>query len=160
MTTSLPYSHPAKLVLIDDDPSMVRLLASIIHRSFRHEIEMQPYSDPALAQDCLERELADIVVTDLEMPEINGLTILRIAKRRNPCAQVLLVTGHSSVNALLEALEHGASDYLLKPVDEASFLQLIGDALARVVRWRKALAGTLSASANAAKVSFAYHTHR
>jgi len=147
MTTSLPPSRPAKLVLIDDDPSMVRLLARIIERAFRQEIEMQPYSDPALAQDHLERELVDIVVTDLEMPEINGLNILRIAKSRNPCAQVLLVTGHSSVRALLEALEHGASDYLLKPVDEASFLQLIGDAMARVTRWRTALAGTLSAGA-------------
>jgi DNA-binding NtrC family response regulator len=144
MTTSLIPSHPANLVLIDDDPAMVRLLTSIIRRSFHHDIEMQPYSDPTLALDCLEQELIDIVVSDLEMPEINGLEILRLAKRRNPCAQVLLVTGHSSVNALLEALEHGASDYLLKPVDEASFLHLIGDALARVSRWREALAGTLS----------------
>jgi DNA-binding NtrC family response regulator len=144
MTTSLSPSHPAKLVLIDDDRAMVRLLAAIIHRSFRHDIEMQTYSDPALAQDCLERDLVDIVVTDLEMPQINGLEILRIAKSRNPCAQVVLVTGHSCVDALLEALEHGASDYLLKPVDKALFLQLIGDALARVARWREALAGTLS----------------
>jgi DNA-binding NtrC family response regulator len=145
-TNSLSPSHPARLVLIDDDPALVRLLTAITRRSFRHDIEMQPYSDPTLARDCLERELIDIVVTDLEMPEINGLEILRLAKRRNPCAQVLLVTGHSSVNALLEALEHGASDYLLKPIDEKSFLQLVGDALARVVRWREALAGTLSAS--------------
>jgi DNA-binding NtrC family response regulator len=145
-TTSFSTSHPAKLVLIDDDPAMVRLLASILRRSFRHDIEMQPYSDPALALDYLERELVDIVVTDLEMPEIDGLEILRVAKSRNPCAQVLLVTGHSSVNALLEALEYGASDYLLKPVDEMSFLQRIGDALARVVRWREALAGTLNAT--------------
>jgi len=91
MTTSFPFPS-VKLVLIDDDPAMVRLLAGIIHRSYRHDIEMQPYSDPALAQDCLERELADIVVTDLEMPEINGLEILRLAKSRNPCTQVLLVT--------------------------------------------------------------------
>jgi DNA-binding NtrC family response regulator len=153
MTTSLSPCHPAKLVLIDDDPAMVRLLASIIHRSYRHDIEMQPYSDPALAQNYMERELVDIVVTDLEMPEISGLEILRIAKSRNPCAQVLLVTGHSSIIALLEALEHGASDYLLKPVDEASFLQLIGDALARVIRWREALAGTLSSSTSDAEVT-------
>ena len=147
MIKSLSRCQPAKLILLDDDPCMVRLLANIIHRSFRHEIEMQPYSDPALARDCLERELIDIVVTDLDMPEINGLEILRITKRRNPCAQVLLVTGHSSVPALLDALEYGASDYLLKPVEEMSFLQLIGDALSRGSRWREALAGTLSASA-------------
>jgi DNA-binding NtrC family response regulator len=139
----LSCSHPAKLVLIDDDPAMVRLLATVIHRSFRHDIEVQPFSDPVLARDYLERELADMVVTDLEMPGVDGLQILRTAKSRNPCAQVLLVTGHSSVDALLQALEHGASDYLLKPVDEASFLQLIRDALTRVSRWRKALAGTL-----------------
>jgi DNA-binding NtrC family response regulator len=142
--TSLLVSRPAKLVLVDDDPSMVRLLARIIDRSFRNDIEMRPCSDPVLAQDYLERELVDIVVTDLEMPEIDGLRILQIAKSRNPCAQVLLMTGHSSVDALLEAMEHGASDYLLKPVEEAPFVRLIGDAMARVARWRNALAGTLT----------------
>ncbi len=155
MTTSFSLSRPARLVLIDDDPAMVRFLTCIIHRSYRYDIEMQPYSDSALAQDCLERELVDIVVTDLEMPAVNGLEILRIAKRRNPCAQVLLMTGHSSVPALFEALEHGASDYLLKPVDEASFVQRISDCLVRVGRWRNALAGTLGAGARDAKLSFA-----
>jgi DNA-binding NtrC family response regulator len=144
MTTSLPYPNPIKLVLIDDDPSMVRCLASIIHRAFHDDIEMLSFSEPTIAQDYLERELVHIVVTDLEMSQIDGLALLRMAKHRNPCAQVLLVTGHSSVDALLAALEYGASDYLLKPIDEALFIQLIRDALARVSRWQKALAGTLS----------------
>jgi DNA-binding NtrC family response regulator len=147
--------HPAKLVLIDDDLAMVRLLAAIIHSSFQQQIEIQPYSDPGEAREHLERNLADIVVTDLEMPGIDGLEILRIAKGRNPCAQVLLITGNSSVDALLEALEHGASDYLLKPVDKASFLQLVADALARVTRWRKALHGTLGATLGGPKATLA-----
>jgi DNA-binding NtrC family response regulator len=155
MVSPSTASHPARLVLIDDDLAMVRLLATVIHGSFPQEIEVQSFSDPVLARKHLERELADIVVTDLEMPGIDGLEILRIAKSRNACAQVLLVTGNSSVSALLEALEHGASDYILKPVDKTSFLQLIGDALARVSRWRKALAGTLGATLGHAKAPLA-----
>lgn len=135
-----------KLLLVDDDPAMVRLLAKIIDRSFGSKMEMQSLTDATQAQAAIENGLIDILVTDLEMPGINGLRLLRCAKRRNALTQVLLLTGHSSLDSLTDALELGASDYLLKPFDQAELVVLLEQAEERVERWRQALAGTFDAA--------------
>jgi DNA-binding NtrC family response regulator len=133
-----------RLLLVDDDPSMVRLLATIIDRSFGDQIEMQSLTNPTEARDVIEKNVIDILVTDLEMPGINGLGLLRHAKRKNALTQVLFMTGNSSLDALTDALELGATDYLLKPMDQAELVELLEQAQKRVQRWRQALAGTLT----------------
>jgi DNA-binding NtrC family response regulator len=138
------FAAPPKLLLVDDDPMIVRLLTRVIQRSLPGEIEVQSSSDPAATLCLLERELFDIVVTDLEMPGVSGLEILNCAKKWNPCTQVFFVTGHTTVDALTEAMERGATDYLLKPLDQAELLDVVREALKRCRRWRKALAGTLA----------------
>ena len=59
------------------------------------------------------------------MPGPGGLELLRCAKRRNPCTQVLFLTGRSTLEALTDALELGATDYLLKPLDQAELISLV-----------------------------------
>ena len=98
-------SHTTKLLLVDDDPSMVRLLTRLIDRSFGNRMELHFLTDPKEARQWIEQNLIDILVTDLEMPGVNGLELLRCVKRKNPCAQVLFVTGHSTLEALTDALE-------------------------------------------------------
>jgi len=137
-------NRPTKLLLIDDDPGMVRLLTKIIEREFDGEIELASLTDPSEARRRIENQVVEILVTDLEMPNVNGLELLRCAKRRNASTQVLFITGNSTLDALTDALELGASDYLLKPVDQAQLIKLVGDAQERLLRWREALAGTLS----------------
>jgi len=133
------------LLLVDDDPSMVRLLNKIIERQFEDEIELMSLTDPKEARRQIEAQIVDILITDLEMPGVNGLELLRCAKRRNPCTQVLFMTGHSTLDALTDALELGATDYLLKPLDQMHLIKLVGDAQERLLRWREALVGTLRA---------------
>ena len=72
----------------------------------------------------------------------DGLELLQCAKRRNACTQVLFMTGHSTQEALLVALERGASDYLLKPVDQTELIELLKQSYQRQRRWKKALLGT------------------
>jgi len=135
-----------KLLLVDDDPSMVRLLTKIIEREFAGTIQVTSLVDPAEAKERIEKEVVDILVTDLEMPGIDGLELLQSAKHRNACTQVLFMTGHSTLDALTKALELGATDYLLKPLDQSQVVKLVGDAQERLLRWREALAGTLSSA--------------
>ncbi len=137
----------SRLLLVDDDPSIVRLLTTIIQRSLGDQIEVHASTDPAEAMRCLENNLIDILITDLEMPGIDGLGLLRAAKRANALTQVLFITGHSTLDALSDALELGATDYLLKPLDQAELLDLLGQSLRRLLRWKQALAGTLAARA-------------
>ncbi len=142
------FNTKTRLLLVDDDPAMIRLLARVIDRSFGEEIELHSLTDPAEARDAIERNLIDILVTDLEMPGTNGLSLLRCAKRRNALTQVLFITGHSSLAALSDALDLGATDYLLKPLDQTELVELLQQAQKRIRRWREALAGTFNARGN------------
>jgi DNA-binding NtrC family response regulator len=139
-------NHPTKLLLVDDDPSMVRLLTRIIDRSFGNRVQLRSLTDPEEAHRWIEDDVVDILVTDLEMPGVDGLELLRCTKRRNPCAQVLFITGHSTLEAIIGALELGATDYLLKPLDQAELIAFVEDAEKRLRRWRGSLAGTLAAA--------------
>ncbi len=139
--------HLTTLLLVDDDPAMVRLLTKIIDRSFGNRMQLHSLTDPRAARQWIEQNLVDILVTDLEMPGVNGLELLRWAKRKNPCAQVLFITGHSTLASLTDAMELGATDYLLKPLDQAELIALVEDADSRLRRWRTALAGTVGSRA-------------
>ena len=79
------------------------------------------------------------------MPGTNGLGILRCARAGTPSPRSFFITGHSSLDALSDALELGATDYLLKPLDQAELVELLEQAQKRVQRWRHALAGTFNA---------------
>jgi DNA-binding NtrC family response regulator len=132
------------LLVVDDDPSIIRLMVRVVDSHFGNVVKLRALTDPSVARDALEKGLVDVLVTDLEMPGVDGLELLRTAKRRNPLTQVLFITGRSSLDALLEALESGATDYLLKPLDVDTLVRLLRQSEERVQRWREALAGTLT----------------
>ena len=135
-------SHSPVLLLVDDDPSILRLLQHAVEKSFGDQVRVEAFDDPAAAIERIEAGGIDVLLSDLEMPGIGGLEVLRQAKCRHAHCQVIMLTGHSSQQALLEAMELGASDYLLKPFDKDQLTELVGQALARRVRWQRALAGT------------------
>jgi len=140
----------ATLLMVDDDPSMVRLVTKIIERGIRN-IKIESLTDPAAALARIDRGGVSILLTDLDMPEVNGLELLRAAKARNASTQVLFLTGQSRHAALFEALELGASDYILKPVDKQELLDLLGQSLARHQRWQKAILTGATISAQGKK---------
>ena len=133
--------HP-KLLLVDDDPDMVRLLTSVISCAADVDFDVESLTDPVDARNRIDEGGIDILVTDLEMPGVDGLELLQCAKRRNAATQILFMTGHSTQESLLAALEYGASDYLLKPVNQLELLALLRHAYERQQRWKQALLGT------------------
>jgi DNA-binding NtrC family response regulator len=145
-----PLSNASTLLVVDDDPSMVRLLVKVIERAMGDDVVVESFTDPVAAWRRIDEGNVDILLSDLEMPGYDGLELLRSAKRRNAFTQVLLLTGKSKQEALLDALEIGATDYLLKPVDQKQLLELLDEANRRLRRWREALAATWQ-SASAAR---------
>ncbi len=136
-------SHRQKLLVIDDDDAQVRLLTRIVSKSFVDRFEMTALTDAQEACRWIEEFGPDLVITDLEMPGASGLDVLRTTKRRNPAAQVLMLTGCSSAQALLDALEFGATDYLLKPLVPDELVDLLQQSTARIERWQLALTDTM-----------------
>lgn len=105
-----------KMLLIDDDQGVLLPLARLIGRAFEDRIELTVLSDPAAALLWIERNSPDLVVTDLEMPGIDGFAILECARSHNPSAQVVIHSGHVSEEALSRALTLEAARYVPKHV--------------------------------------------
>ena len=135
-----------RLLLVDDDPQVLRLIDHILRKASGDQIHIESLDNATEALARLSRGGIDILLTDLEMPGPRGIDLLRHAKQINPCCQVILLTGNSTSQSLLDALELGATDYLLKPVDQAELIALVEQAQLRGNRWRRALAGTWRSS--------------
>jgi two-component system NtrC family sensor kinase len=106
-----------KLLLIDDEEDIVKVLSMSL-RSDGYQVLTALSGDEGL--EIFQKELPDIVLTDLKMPGIDGLEVLRRSKTINPDAEVIVITGHGDMDSAIESLRYGASDFINKPVrDEA-----------------------------------------
>jgi DNA-binding NtrC family response regulator len=83
------------------------------------------------ALNALEREPYDVVLLDLRMPEMDGMSVLRMIRSKWPEAEVVVITGYPSIETAKEAVRLGACDYLAKPVAPAEVIHAARGALAR-----------------------------
>ncbi len=111
-----------KLLLVDDEPDILRVL-SISLKADGYDVRTAPGGEEALAIFSTERP--DIVITDIKMPGMNGIEVLREVKKIDQETEVIIITGHGDIEAAIEALKYGASDFINKPVrDEALSIAL------------------------------------
>ncbi len=104
-----------KIVILEDERENLQSLTRALEKV---GYEVKGFQDPAQGLDYLRGgEGVDIVVTDLKMPKIDGIEVLRQVKKNDPSVAVLLVTAFGSVESAVEAMKVGADDYLSKPVD-------------------------------------------
>jgi two-component system, NtrC family, response regulator AtoC len=102
-----------RALVIDDDPHNVEALTRLVQRE---GFVTSSARSVAEARERLQEQTPDLVFTDLVLPDGSGMDVLKEVHRTLP-AQVILVTGHASVDSAVEALRAGASDYLVKPID-------------------------------------------
>ncbi|MBI3864922.1 MAG: sigma-54-dependent Fis family transcriptional regulator [Planctomycetia bacterium] len=106
---------PVRVLIVDDDESHAQAVADSLERQGRYECTVA--STGARGASLIESESFDIVITDLKMSDVDGLAILRKTKEELPDAEVILLTGHGSINSAVTAMQHGAYTYLTKPLD-------------------------------------------
>ena len=102
-----------KILVVDDEPYMTELIERLV-------LENTPYAasaanHPEQVLPLLERELYNLVFLDLRMPGMDGMSLLKEIKRRHPQIDVIIVTAYGTVGTAVEALQHGASDFVTKP---------------------------------------------
>jgi two-component system response regulator HydG len=122
-----------RVLVIEDDAAM---RAALEVRLKSWDFDVRSASDGAQGQDLAEEFEPDIVVTDLVMPELSGLELLRALKQENPHRHVVLVTAEGGIEDAVEAMKHGARDFLTKPLDWDKLRALLDDA-ARDVETRQ-----------------------
>jgi two-component system, NtrC family, response regulator AtoC len=110
------------ILVIDDDERYADVLASFLRKE-GHEVALAPTGEAGVGR--FQAEGADIVLLDLRLPGMGGLEVLEQLRRANDAAAVIVMTAHGSIASAVEAMRHGALDYVTKPVDlEALSLRL------------------------------------
>ncbi len=114
-----------KILLVDDEEEFVSTLGERLKiRGLDTEVALS--GEEALAQ--VEKRVPDVVVLDLKMPGIDGLSVLGRLKSRHPSIQVIILTGHGSERDKDSALRQGACGYLQKPVEIDALIDAVKDA--------------------------------
>ena len=126
---TLPQSaaQTAGRVLVVDDHAQARESIADVLRQTGHQVECLASAVEALKM--LERESFDVIITDLQMPGMTGLELLHHLERRPHGAQVVMITAHASVSSAVDAMRHGAFDYIEKPLDVDRLEQLVARAI-------------------------------
>jgi two-component system response regulator AtoC len=117
----------ARLLIVDDKPSFLALFEKLVGN--RMEVRTAPTGNKALGLLALEE--FDVVVSDVRMPGIDGLDLLREIRRCAPQVEVILVTGYGTIPQAVAAMQAGAFSYLTKPFDPDEALALIESAVER-----------------------------
>jgi PAS domain S-box-containing protein len=111
-----------KILLIDDEPDIVRVLSMSLKAD---GYEVIPAHSGIEGIEIFDKERPDIVLTDIKMPGMDGIEVLKKVKSIHPQSEVIIITGHGDIDNTIEALQYGASDFINKPVrDEALSIAL------------------------------------
>jgi DNA-binding NtrC family response regulator len=113
---------PYKVLVVDDE---LDFLETIVKRLERRRITVTGVASGEEALKQLETLPVDVVILDVKMPGMDGLETLRHIKRRWPFVEVILLTGHGSVESGIQGMELGDYDYVMKPAK-------LGDLIAKV----------------------------
>ncbi len=117
-----------KVLLVDDEANFLEVLSE---RMTTRGMKVSTSTTAEEALQALEKESFDAVVLDLRMPGMDGLQALKIMKDRYPDLQVIMLTGYGTVESGIEAMKHGALDFVEKPLDIKSLTEKIKEAKAR-----------------------------
>jgi EAL domain-containing protein (putative c-di-GMP-specific phosphodiesterase class I) len=116
-----------RVLVIDDEPAVLRVLGLLLER---HGFRVDTVSNARDGLKLLEQETFHVVLSDIIMPELSGVDFLRELRRHDLDVPVILMTAGPTLDSALDAIEYGAQQYLLKPVEPESLVQSVGRAAA------------------------------
>jgi nitrogen regulation protein NR(I) len=115
-----------QVLIVDDEPNLRKILSAQLSRD---GYDVLTAEDGEQGLQALRDHHIDLVITDLKMPKVDGMTLLREALREEPQLPIVMITAHGTVDTAVEALKTGAFDYLTKPFDKDEVRQIVAKAL-------------------------------
>jgi len=114
-----------RVLVVDDEPTLLKALESLLSKKGHEVVALD---SPIVATQKLAQEDFDVALLDVKMPELSGIELLTAVKHRRPEVEVIMMTGHATVETALAAVKAGAYDYLTKPFDD---VELVARAVAK-----------------------------
>ncbi|MFM2419811.1 MAG: hypothetical protein RL385_4534, partial [Pseudomonadota bacterium] len=129
-----------QILIADDEPNLRRVLSAQL---VRDGYDVHTAEDGEEALRILADHHVDVIITDLRMPKLDGLGLLRRSVVDYPDVPVIMITAHGTIDTAVEALKHGAFDYVTKPFDRTEFQRVVDKAArSRELSGRTYLSGT------------------
>jgi DNA-binding NtrC family response regulator len=145
----------AKILIVDDDNVTLSILKQVLYKA-NHEVTTAIDGEEAIQY--VKNTVYDIIVTDFNMPGMNGIELTKEILKINPQAVIILITAYISVKAALESIKLGAFDYLTKPVDKEELLMSIERGIERLKLLEENTQLKKNAKSAPAKVEFKFET--
>jgi signal transduction histidine kinase len=124
----MTYMDRTQVLLVDDDLALLQALPQAISLRLSG-VQIQTAADASSALSLLQEQEYDAIVSDIQMPGMDGLELLARMAQRHPETPVLLITGHGEHDLAIRAIRGGAYDYILKPIDRDDFIASLQRAL-------------------------------
>ncbi len=116
----------AKVMLVDDEKPFVD---TMIKRLNKREVEIVPAYNGQEALDKLDKDSTiEVVILDIKMPVMDGMEALNKIKNKHPLVEVIMLTGHATVETGIEGMKMGAFDYLMKPCSADELVEKVQQA--------------------------------
>ncbi|MGE3609340.1 MAG: response regulator [Bacteriovoracaceae bacterium] len=121
------------IFIIDDEEDLVEVLGVLMEK---YSFDWKGFTDPVEAMSDLEKMNPSLILTDMKMPKMTGLDVLKAAKEINPELPVLFLSGHLDKETLIEALSHGVDGVIEKPFKETYVISQISMAIQQYTMWQ------------------------
>jgi two-component system response regulator HydG len=108
-----------RVLVVDDEPVLLKALETLLAKKGHHVTALD---SPIAATQRLAQEDFDVALLDVKMPDLSGLELLTAVKHRRPEVEVIMMTGHATVETALSAVKAGAYDYLTKPFEDVELV--------------------------------------
>lgn len=115
-----------KIIFVDDDPVQLDKFRLVLRGQKKFEMA-GTYTDPRLAYDELEAVMPDLMITDISMPNMSGIELIKKSKAKLLELEIIALTAHDDMPTVFEALKAGATGYLLKSISKDGLLKAINE---------------------------------
>ena len=120
---------PAPTVyVVDDDPDVLKAIERLLQSV---GLNVAAFSSPHRFLESYDRNAPGCLVLDLAMPGVSGLEVQRVLKQQASVLPIVFLTGRGDITASVQAMKHGAADFLTKPIDDTALIAAVHEALAR-----------------------------
>ncbi len=137
------YYHDMKLktLICDDDPMVLTLLQQYLKDA--GDLEIRTFQNPLQALEVIKHEKVHLLILDIVMPEMDGINLLKEAKKADPLTHVVMMTSDSTLGRVIDSLGSGALDFVMKPFTRRDeVMEVVNGSIARWKRWNNVLKET------------------